>query len=129
VHSLTAVVPRYNAGPLQAGIPPLVQAVDGHRLVAELGDELLRLVSVRAHAAAAEQVFVRHRLPSENVTLELLPESRVYDRNGLNLAALREDGQRTPSERKRRRDLIPLTSECMASSVLAMECCPILRVT
>jgi hypothetical protein len=33
------------------------------------------------------------RAPVEDVALELVPESRVNDRNRLNLAALREHGQ------------------------------------
>ncbi|HET8874362.1 MAG TPA: hypothetical protein VFM83_11815 [Gaiellaceae bacterium] len=39
-------------GPLETAVPPLVQAVNAHRLVAVLGDELLaRLVAVRAQSA------------------------------------------------------------------------------
>ena len=50
-------------GSLQAAVPPLVQAVDAHRLVAVLDDELLVwLVAVGTQAAPSEQVGGFRRL-------------------------------------------------------------------
>ena len=89
-------------GPFEASVPPPVEAVDAHRLVAVLdrsilsGGSFLFLV-LRVPAGdgvlAAEQVLVRLRLPVEDVPLEVVPERGVDDRDRLHLRALREDGE------------------------------------
>ena len=79
---------------LEAGVPPLVQTVDAHRLVPVLSDELLSgLVPVRSLGSPRQRVLVRLRAPVEDVPLELVPEDRLDDRDRLHLAALREDRQ------------------------------------
>jgi hypothetical protein len=95
VHLLAAALAlRDNPGTFKACVPPVVEAVAAHRLVAVLGDKPLpRLVSVRPDGAAAEQVLVRPRLPVENPALEVIPERRVDDWDRLTFAALPEDRQ------------------------------------
>lgn len=74
-----------------------------HRLVAVLDAvdavrrEFLLLALLRVPARnrvlAAEKVVLRLRCPVENVPLELVPDCRIGDRDGLDLATLAEHGQ------------------------------------
>src|SRR5262245_33564626 len=82
-----------DARALEAAIPPAMQAVDSHLLVAVLGDELLaRHVPIRAHRPPAEKKVIGPSLPFDDVSPEVVPEACLDDRQRLNLAALGLEG-------------------------------------
>jgi len=87
----------------EAAIPPVVEAVYAHLLIAVLHAvdairrQLLPLALVRFppwdRVLATDEVLVRSRLPLEDVPLEVVPEGGVDDRHCLHLAALPEHRQ------------------------------------
>ena len=86
---------RDDAGPLEAPVPPVVQAVDAHRLVHE--ERLVHpgaavsVIAVKHHLASAHQVVVRLGLALNDETPEVVPDPSVGDRQVADLTALRED--------------------------------------
>ena len=95
VHPLAAGRSRLDdPGPLEAAVPPVVEAVVAHRLVGESAhpvlDRLAVLVTGGPRLLLLHQVVGRLRLGFEDQPLEVEPELRVRDRQLAHLLALRE---------------------------------------